>query len=299
MKVFNLKAHKKLKIAVLSVMILAVALLAFMLSPFSPRPLLLSYNSSKVPAITANPVDASRVFQISYFRSDAGHDFSNSAWDGETCRSMKNYINWSQYQVNGQPVRSTPTAGNPNINVYAPFDGKIISAVSERTPIGRQIHIASAKNPAFQVVLFHIDLISSLHVGSKISSGQRIGTIGPMDGMDIAYEAQLWNFKTVYMSIFSYMTPQAFAPYANLGYKPSDFVLTRAQADAKHYKCNGEQFVRPTDFLSNMTKAETEGYVVLRPNPYAYLEQSRNNSTRGHQTMGAPNEVQNSIGNVH
>ena len=295
-----LTTHKKLKIAVLSVLVLVVAFIAFMFSSFSPHPLLLSYNPSKVPLITANPVEASGVYQISYFRSDSGHDFSNNAWDGESCRSMKNYINWSQYQVNGKPVRSKPTAGNPNINVYAPFDGKIVADEAEDTPIGRQIHIASAKNPAFQVVLFHIDLNSSLHVGSKVTSGQQIGTIGPMDGMDIAYEAQLWNFKTVYMSVFSYMTPQAFAPYAALGYKSSDFVLTRAQADAKHYQCNGEQFVRSASFLSDLTKAQTEGYVILRPNPYAYLWQNNGSSGQGHETTGTPVQVQNSsIGNVH
>ena len=234
---------------------------------------LLSFDPVKVPPITANPIDADKVFAVSQFRSGAGHDYSYGAWDGETCRSMKHYFNFGQNQQNGMPIRSTPGPGETNINIYAPFDGKIIANRAEHTPIGTQVHIASSKNPSYYVRLFHIDLSPSLKVGSAVKSGQLVGTIGPKDGMDVAYEANYKAGKVVYLSIFDYMTPEAFAPYAKLGFKPSDFVLSRAQADAKGYQCNGEQFVNAQRGVN--TDGSLPGYVSLRPNPYANMYQQQ------------------------
>ena len=231
--------------------------------------LLSEFNPADVPSITANPMDINKIFAISQFRSDAGHDYSQSAWDGETCRSMKHYFNFGQYQVNGMPKRSIPGPGETKVNIYAPFDGTIIANESDQTPIGTQVHIASAKNSSYYIKLFHIDLLPSLSIGSSVKSGELVGTIGPKDGMDVSYEAHLIDFKTVYLSIFEYMTSQTFAPYAQLGYKPTDFVLTREQADAKGYKCNGEQFINGPGNTSS--SGQLEGYVSIRPNPYNYL----------------------------
>ncbi len=250
-------------IPIVVVAILAVFGLVF-LKTMHP---LFSFDPAKIPPITANPVQADKVFAVSQFRSGAGHDYSYGAWDGETCRSMKHYFNFGQNQVNNMPVRSTPSPGEANINIYAPFDGKISANQSEHTPIGTQIHIASAMNSAYYVKLFHIDLLSSLKVGSQVKSGQLVGTIGPKDGTDVAYEANYKFGKTIYLSIFDYMTPEAFAPYAQLGHKASDFVLSRAAADAKGYKCNGEQFVNSEQ--GQMANGSPAGYVSLRPNPYA------------------------------
>ena len=230
--------------------------------------LLLSFNPSDVPLITANPVQFKYIFSISKFRSDAGHDYSMNSWDGETCRSMKHYFNWSQKQIDGMPVRSQPTPNHPNIAIYAPFSGTITKIMPENIKLGKQIFIASAKNPAFYVRLFHTDLLPNLSIGNQVSSGEQIGTIGPMDGTDVSYEAIIFPFKTIYLSIFQYMTPVAFSDYAKLGYKPSDFILTKQQADNLNYQCSGEQFVHPSDFYTN-PQNQLEGYVSLRPNPYA------------------------------
>ena len=231
------------------------------------------FDQTDVPPITANVMDISKVYAVSYFRSGAGHDYSSRSWDGETCRSMKHYFNLGlfysgQNQASNMPKRSTPGPGETNINIYAPFDGTIIANENEQTPVGTQVHIASSKNPSYFVRLFHIDLLPSLKVGSNVTSGELVGTIGPKDGMDVSYEAQLLDFKRVYLSIFDYMTPQAFAPYAALGFKPSDFVLNREQADAKSYQCNGEQFINGSSISSS---GQLAGYVSIRPNPYSYL----------------------------
>lgn len=262
-----LKNHKAFKIIGLAILtLMVVAVISFFV--FAPH-MLFQFNPADVPPITANPVQLDQIFAVSLFRSGIGHDYSFSSWDGETCRSMKHYFNWDRNNVNGQAVRSLPTTDHPNIQVYAPFDGTITENYQDSTPLGTQVHIASAKNPAYFVRLFHIDLLPTLHVGSSIKSGQMVGTIGPKDGMDISYEAQLFPGKEVFLSIFDYMTPQAFAPYAAKGFKPSDFVLTRAQADAKNYQCNGETFTVGDQIEGQSTPAtEFNGYVKLGPSPY-------------------------------
>ncbi len=256
----------------LTIVLIILGIATFAYLTFHP---IISFNPADVPPITANPIDANRLFAVSKFRSDDGHDYSVNAWDGEICRSMKHYLNWNQNQVNNQPVRSQPSPDHPNINVYAPFDGAIVDIEQEHTPIGHQVHIASNKNPSYFVILFHIDLLPGLKVGSRVSSGERIATVGPMDGIDVAYEALMMTGKTVYLSIFQYMTPQAFAPYAKLGFRPDDFILSRAQADALGYGCNGEQFVHPMSFYTSGAYM-TEGQVLLGKNPYQYLYNQQN-----------------------
>jgi len=271
-------------ILVLLVVLFAIAGVGYLV--FRHADPLLSFNPADVPPITANPVQLNQIFAISQFRSDAGHDYSAASWDGETCRSMKSYYNFSQDVVNNVEVRSKPTPGHPNIDIYAPFDGTITYNAVDTTPLGTQVHIASAKDPSFYVILFHIDLSPSLHIGSHVTSGQMIATIGPMDEIDVAYEAKLFpSGKVVYMSIFNYMTSAAFAPYAALGHKPSDFVLTRAEADAKHYQCNGQSFVRTASQKMNML----EGYVSLRANPYQYLYDNQSDSSS--QSGSQPSNV--------
>ncbi len=254
--------------------------------------LLLSFRPSDVPAITANPVEASAVFSISKFRSDAGHDYSMGAWDGESCRSMKHYFNWSQDTENNMPVRSLPSAGHPNIAIYAPFDGTVTAIQSEQINLGKQVFIASRKNPSFYVRLFHVDTLPGITVGATVTSGEQVGTIGPMDGTDVSYEAHVFPMRTVYLSIFDYMSPEAFAPYAALGHKPSDFILSRQDADALGYQCSGEQFVRPQDFYSQ-PGSKMEGYVSLRRNPYENLYNRMGTNGQNFNTQGFSNQQPN------
>ncbi len=275
------KTHRVLKIiGIVIVVIVAGAAVAVKLVM---NPLLFSFDGKGVPAIVASPMKVSDIYLISKFRSEEGHDFSTMAWDGESCRSLKHYFNTSM-NVNDRnlPVRSQPSPGHPNIAIYAPFDGKITEIDQEKVPIGQQIHFASAQNSSYFVILFHTDPLPSLHVGSFVKGGDQIGTVGPMDGIDVAYEAYIMpNFKIVYLSIFDYMTDSAFAPFAALGYKRSDFILTRTQADAGGYKCNGEQFTNQP--LMNPGSPNPDMEVDLRPNPWvAIYDQQHHIGTSPH-----------------
>lgn len=230
------------------------------------RPLISFGPPKSIPAfITANPIDMDGVYMISRFRSGAGHDYSYGAWNEETCRSMKHYFNTSRSNNAQGPIRSQPTATEPNITLYSPFDGKITQAQKEH--VGTEVHIRSAQYPSYYIRLFHIDLLSSLKVGSKVRSGQPVGTIGPKDGTDIAVEAYLLSpGKTLFISMFEVMTDAAFAPYAKLGFRRSDFILTKAERDAEPLQCGGapqgQGFIRDPDYRWQ------DDFLHLKVDPY-------------------------------
>ncbi len=219
--------------------------------------------------VTANVVDPKRVYLVSRFRSGAGHDYSNT-WDGETCRSMKHYMNVSNsMNEEHMPMRSEPTASDPNIDIYAPFDGWITANDTEHTPIGRQVHVQSEQYPSYVMRIFHVDLLPSLAVRSHVRSGERIATIGPRDGTDISLEATVFPFRNANISYFAAMTDVAFAPWAKMGYKRNDFIITRAYRDAHPLACTQERFERPAGYDWR------EDYLAVRPNPYRVNEPDR------------------------
>src|SRR3954470_16470755 len=88
----------------------------------------LRYSPDRPPLglVTSNIIDLDRVFDISKFRSGAGHDYSYAS--GEDCRSMKHYFGHAHtYGADRKPTRSQATATDPAINIYAPFDGIVIN----------------------------------------------------------------------------------------------------------------------------------------------------------------------------
>ncbi|MSY55247.1 MAG: hypothetical protein F2638_06625, partial [Actinobacteria bacterium] len=52
---------------------------------------------AEVPLITNLPWDAERIYALTPYRANAGHDFTYRAWDGETCRTLKHYINYPAF----------------------------------------------------------------------------------------------------------------------------------------------------------------------------------------------------------
>ncbi len=229
------------------------------------------FNPNVVPKIvTSNFVDISQVYMVSKYRSGAGHDYS---LNGETCRSMKHYFNTSHnYDPNTHiPLRSQPTSTEPNIKIYAPFDGLIFSVGSENTPIGKQVEIMSFRNPFYNARLFHIDLLPGLGMGSIVKSGQQIAIIGPKDGTDIAIESSQGGLGGVGVSYFEAMTDAAFKPYADLGYQRSDFIVSKDYRDGHPLQCShdkSDSFVQDTSRYSS-----NEDFVHLRPDPFGDLPQ--------------------------
>ncbi len=232
---------------------------------------------AEIPSITHLPWDADRVYALTPYRSNVGHDYTYKSWDGESCRTLNHYGNYGHFK-NGMPYRSKPTPGNPNINLYAPFDGEYSTreeGINPNNPsskeIGLQIIIKAKSNSHWIVRLYHADALPGLKQGAKVKSGQLVGTVGPMDAVQIAYEANLAGGKVVYQSIFEHVTPQAFEPYTKLGFTPSNFLISKEAADALNYKCvgpGGYQYYVPTGPVACSTPCVRPGYIYIHPDPY-------------------------------
>lgn len=237
------------------------------------RPML-SFDDSKIPygLVTAIPMEFEKIYAISKFRSASGHDYSYGTFDGETCRSMKHYINIGRNQdpETHMPLRSQPTVEEPNIKIFAPFDGTIDSVSQEQTPIGKQVRIRSKNYPYFYARLFHIDLLPEFKQGSEVKSNVQIATVGPKDGTDVSIEAN--SFKgSIYLSMFEVMTDQAFAPFSQKGYKRKDFIITKEYRDAHRLSCGGshnnEGFVREQDYDWHID------FIFLKEDPFPEYNQ--------------------------
>ncbi len=232
---------------------------------------------SQIPAVTHLPWDVDRVYALTPYRSNVGHDYTYKSWDGETCRTLNHYANYGHFK-NGKAYRSKPTPKNPNINLYAPFDGEYSTrdeGINPNNPsskeIGLQIIIKAKSNSHWVVRLFHADALPGLKQGTQVKSGQLVGTVGPMDAIQIAYEANLAGGKVVYQSIFEHVTTQAFEPYAKLGFTPSSFVISQKAADAKNYKCvgpGGYQLYVPTAPVACGTPCVRPGFIYIRDDPF-------------------------------
>lgn len=238
------------------------------------RPILF-FNQSQIPndLITSQFMDLDRVYMISSFRSGAGHDFSSGV-TGETCRSMKHYFNTSKFNTS-PPYRSQPTADEPNIKIYAPFDGKITDLKPSHT--GIEVTMFSNKYPSYRVRIFHVDPLSDLKAGSKVKSGQWIATIGPKDGTDFSVEAFSMFNGVILLSYFEVMTDEVFKPYQDMGFKREDFIISKEYRDTHPFKCGGIQ-THPLNkaketFQHEKNRSWTEDYIYLRADPYPQPDQ--------------------------
>lgn len=263
--------QRVIKIVGLAVLGLLICFFIFAWSVMRPA---LRFDEADIPRdlISAQFIDPDRIYAVSIFRSGAGHDYSDSAWDGETCRSMKHYFNSTHSQNTfGNPVRSQPTQTEQNIKIYAPFDGRITSASPEH--IGTQVHIRSAKYPSYYARIFHMDLLPGFEVGSAVKSGEWIGTIGPRDGTDFALEVNVLPFKTAYISYFAAMSGEVFAPFAKMGYERKDFIISREYRDAHPFQCgagaNYNNLNKQSETFNHSRNRDwSQDFIFLRPDPF-------------------------------
>ncbi|MAW06800.1 MAG: hypothetical protein CME61_00810 [Halobacteriovoraceae bacterium] len=198
--------------------------------------------------ITQLPVDVGDIDNISYFRSSAGHDASD---DFEDCRSMKHYI---------EPI----TKLNDTNNVYSPFDGIVISMTTEEGnnfsddgKTNQRISIRPTANPAYEVTLYHVDVLSSLNltVGTAVNAGDHLGygrlvrinsdssDTTPSASNDFDIQAKVLTPSGIRaVSVFQLMEDSVFTSFSAFGSSVSDFIITKSQRDADALTCEGETF---------------------------------------------------------
>jgi hypothetical protein len=185
--------------------------------------------------VSSDVIELSKIGQISRFRSGAGHSYTD---DFERCRSMKHYF------------IPKPEADMLSISIFAPFDGVVIDATDEWSEDlvwkGTMIGIRSDEYPAFNVIIFHLDLVDDFKVGDAVSAGQLLGTPADYERVTIADTAFGVVTPTGYklVSYFDAMTDSVFQAYQARGMSSrSDAVISEEQRDADPLTCEGEQFL--------------------------------------------------------
>ena len=173
--------------------------------------------------VNTNYIDLTRIFQISKFRSGAGHDYSD---DVEKCRSMKHYF-------------MTPDA---TTSIWSPVAGTV--SLLRDDFVGTQVLIQSDLQPDFTFIIFHVALAKPLIVGEHITEGQLLGNhVGLQTFSDIAVGVNASNGYRL-VSYFETLTTAAFEPFRARGITaPSELIITRAQRDASPFNCSGQEFV--------------------------------------------------------
>ncbi len=246
--------------------------------------------------IQADFIDLSKIYAISKYRSGAGHDFSGN---GETCRSMKHYYT-QQYDSSidarstkdpktGRSIPPQPN-GSDDIDIVSPVDGTIADIHSEQLPIGKQIYIIPDGYPAYQIRLFHVYPVDGLKKGSiggiggsHVKAGEKIGVIAKGQSTDVA--VQVGFMKQNFVSYFDVMPDNVFAGYVARGVTSrNDFIISKAERDASPLQCNGEEFVRPSNYDETQDDVHLSGYVA---------------PTRGNQQGNQQNNQYNDYNDPH
>ncbi len=252
--------------------------------------------------IQSDFIDINKIFAISKYRSGAGHDFSGN---GETCRSMKHYYT-QQYDptidarstkdpATGRSIPPQPN-GTDDIDILSPVDGYIADIHSEQLPIGKQIYIIPDGYPAYQIRIFHVYPVDGLKKGflngigaSHVKAGEKIGVIAKGQSTDIA--VQVGFLKQNFVSYFDVMTDDIFASYIARGATSrNDFIISKAERDASPFQCNGEEFVRPSNYDETQDDVHLSGYIAPTRNSgnmnNNQTQQSENNQYGNYPTGG-------------
>lgn len=202
--------------------------------PSSPFPQFLQYDYLPLAAIES----------LTKFRSGIGHDYSDQY---ETNRSMKHYyVPKPQYrEQNGT---------DHDLKVYSPVNGEINEIFEEGHTIstgeflGYQVHITPDGYPMFDVVLFHINILSGVSVGQQVTAGQWLGYADMRESYtsDIAvacvYGAPPEHYQVgpeypdrglKYLSVFQVMDDALFSQYQKRGVASrSQPIITKEYRDA-------------------------------------------------------------------
>lgn len=192
--------------------------------------------------VSTDVIELLKISEISKFRSGAGHDYSD---DFESCRSMKHYF---------IPKNDVDKL---SIMILSPINGTVIGTtddvigttgewMEELVWKGTTISIESEDHPAFNIIIFHIDLINTLNVGDEIVAGQVLGHPADYENVTIADTAVGVITPSGYklVSYFEVMTDSLFQRYQARGLSSrDDVIISEAERDADPLTCDGEEFV--------------------------------------------------------
>ena len=195
--------------------------------------------------IITNFIDLDKISYISRFRSGTGHDYPD---DYESCRSMKHY--YYAYE----------TYGGTNVNIYSPLNGSISDLTTEGHR-GTRIMIKSSLHPAYQVIIFHVDINSSVTNGATVNAGDLLGTIFVHEddtnvSTDIAVRISTIDEKETKQKMVSYfnvMNDSVFSNYLDRGVvNKSQLIISASERDLNPLFCEGQAFIGPSNSVGSI-----------------------------------------------
>ena len=205
------------------------------------------YTNNIVQLISTNFINLDEIEAISKFRSGKGHDYPDGF---ESCRSMKHYFYGYE-----------STLGS-NINIYAPMDGTVSDLTDEGS--GTRIMIKSFDYPAYQVIIFHVEIAPAITNGASLIAGQYIGTIhhedddgdGDTASTDIAIRiSTIYNDEPKHrmVSFFDVITDNVFSNYSERGATDrSDFIISASERATNPLTCDGQTFTGPSNTVGHV-----------------------------------------------
>jgi hypothetical protein len=127
------------------------------------------------------------------------------------------------------------------VRVFSPVAGSVARLDEEW--VGTQVRIRSRRYPAFEFILFHVNLSGPLHVGDAVAAGQQLGTlVGTESLSDIAVKVNTPR-GTKMVSYFSVLTDDVFRQYQARGLASrEDAIISKDVRDAHPLTCSGETF---------------------------------------------------------
>jgi hypothetical protein len=187
--------------------------------------------------------DLTKIMEISKFRSGIGHSYTD---DFEACRSMKHY--YTPFEI---------YRDNNIVEIRSPVLGTVISVSNDGHGAStglknKQIHIRPDNQPAFTLVIFHCDLISSaITMSKKVQAGELLGYgrlyYDDLDEYASSFDIAIWVNTPAGMRLVSYfetMKDEVFNYYIARGaVSRQDFIITKEARDADPLECNGETFL--------------------------------------------------------
>ena len=201
--------------------------------------------------VTAPFTDLAMIEEISKFRSGAGHDFSYDASfpfgasdATEPDSSMKHYFApWAAY-----------SGDRATVPVYAPFAGEITRVTEETNGAitNKRVEIESASDPAYLLVIFHIDLDEdypqiwndwpahlwpahqpddTTYVTRSVAAGDLLGYADMRSAHDFDV-AVLWtdtDGSRYWLSYFDLMPASLFSAYEARGVARSSLTISKSE----------------------------------------------------------------------
>ena len=201
-------------------------------------------NISKIAQFNFTELD--KFSRMSKLRSGVGHDYA--AWTSEydpsgmSCRSIKHYL-----VPAGVPRENRLYSGTPHsfvwmsIKFFAPMDGTILNVQYTDTPDGReaQFSIQSSEYPGYYISFLHVRLLPGLVLGSSVTAGQQIGTLGNEEAWgEIVAEVHLSRDVKVLISFLQVATDEVLQLYKDRGItSAADVIITKEERDANPLAC--------------------------------------------------------------